>query len=77
LVVGSLTVAVCGVVGVLHLVLVGMKGDVLKTAAPVQFDLPGLWASTLVILAQALVLVSVVSLLTRPRFHSLAQDSVA
>jgi membrane protease YdiL (CAAX protease family) len=59
------------------LVLVGMRGDVLKTVAPVQFDLPGLWASTLIILAEALVLVSVVYLLTRPRFLSLAQDSAA
>ena len=59
------------------LVLIGLRGDVLKTVAPVQFDLPGLWASTDIILAQALVLVSVVYLLTRPRFLSLAQDSAA
>jgi hypothetical protein len=54
-----------------------MRGDVLKTVAPVQFDLPGLWATTDILLALALVVVSIVSLLTRPRFHSLTQDSAA
>jgi len=76
---GSLwmSVGIHGCNNLTGLVLVGMRGDVLKTVAPVQFDLPGLWASTVILLAQALVLVSVVSLLTRPRFHSLVQDSAA
>jgi membrane protease YdiL (CAAX protease family) len=72
-----MSVGIHGCNNLTGLVLVGMRGDVLETVAPVQFDLPGLWASTLIIVAQGLVLVSVVYLLTRPRFHSLAPDSAA
>jgi hypothetical protein len=72
-----MSVGIHGCNNLTGLILVGMRGDVLKTVAPVQFDLPGLWASTVIILAQALVLVSVVSLLTSPRSHSLDQDSAA
>ena len=72
-----MSVGIDGCNNLTGLVLVAMRGDVLKTVAPVQFDLPGLWPSTLIILAEALVLVSVVYLLTRPRFQSLAQDSAA
>ncbi len=57
------------------LVLFGAKGDALKTVAPVQFDLPGLWASTLIIFAQAVVVTSVVYLLTRRRFDTRAQGA--
>lgn len=41
-----------------------------RTVAPVQFDVPGAWASLLIIGAQALVVAWVVYRLTRRRFDA-------
>ncbi len=46
-----------------------------RTVAPVQFDVPGAWASLLIIGAQALVVAWVVYRLTRRRFDARAQGT--